>query len=214
MTRKPRNAIDPTTGHRTVWTRLKNGDVKGELFDASGHKVSQGVMSPQEAHRMAAGDRKDGFVVMKQEPAAPPDPCVIPEEVRRASSEFDRRLEREFKRTSAKPWWRKPVPDRGIPVVFAERGIYKPGTPGWIIGGHERTVFLGAATAKAEDLVETKVAEFVVVIPNGSQALAQVGRDIRFALPEQAVPASAADLIPESISQDAEGTEGAIRPGI
>jgi hypothetical protein len=97
------------------------------------------------------------------------DPSRIPDYVRDQSRTLDVSL------GVMRPWWRRPVPAHGIPVVFASRGIYKPGTPGWIIDGQERTVFLGPDAA----MKETLVGEFTVVIPNGSQCTAQIGRDIR-----------------------------------
>jgi len=64
-TRKPANQINPVTGVRVVWTKLPNGDVMGQNFDAQGVKFDQGVMSAADAMRQAAQDRKHGFVAVR-----------------------------------------------------------------------------------------------------------------------------------------------------
>lgn len=132
------------------------------------------------------------------------DPARIPEGVRDRSRMMDVEL------GPMRPWWRRPVPDRGIPVVFAERGTYKPGTPGWIIDSRERTVYIGPD----KEMKETLVGEFTVVIPNGSQCTAQVGRDIRMvdveALKETAKKAAPVEVVQEcNASQRASGRRAA-----
>jgi len=62
---KPANQINPVTGVRVIWTKLANGDVMGQNFDAQGVKFDQGVMSAADARHQAAQDRKHGFVAIR-----------------------------------------------------------------------------------------------------------------------------------------------------
>ncbi len=104
---------------------------------------------------------------------APAHTNDIPAEIVAAAVKWANRVKKG--NYGALPHWYRAVPTRGIPVVFAERGTYKPGTKGWIIDGYGRTVFLGV------EHTETVVGEFVVMIESGAQCTAQVGRDIIFA---------------------------------
>jgi hypothetical protein len=70
------------------------------------------------------------------------------------------------------------VPKIALEAITAgPRGHYKPGLKCWIIGGEERTVFLGPDLA----MVETKLPEFTLILESGGQFQGQYGRDFVFA---------------------------------
>ena len=105
-------------------------------------------------------------------------PTNIPVTVLASAARMLAKLKREL------PWWWKAeLPTSGIPVSFVATGCYRAGVSGWIIEGFERTVFLGEASERSI------VAEFVVLLPGGTQVLAQCGRDFRFANTEAALAA-------------------------
>ncbi len=69
------------------------------------------------------------------------------------------------------------VPETALEAITAgPRGHYKPGLKCWIIGGEERTVFLGPDHA----MVETKLPEFTLILESGAQFRGQYGRDFVF----------------------------------
>ena len=81
--------------------------------------------------------------------------------------------------------WLRKWSDSGFGIVpslpgFAPEGIttgtgyFKAGLRLWIVGGSERTVFLGAAHS------ETIIPEFTVLTESGEQRLCQYGRDFKF----------------------------------
>jgi hypothetical protein len=84
--------------------------------------------------------------------------------------------------------WLKKWKDSGFGIVetvpaYAPEGIttgkgyFKSGLRVWIVGGNERTVFLGPNEA----MQETKIPEFTVLTERGEQRLCQYGRDFVFA---------------------------------
>lgn len=94
----------------------------------------------------------------------------IPEETRRASKKIAKKHS-----LVDNPWHVVECPEMGIAVVTdGDRGQYKAGLKGWIIGGQERTVYLG------ERLEKTVIPEFFVMLESGCQFVAQYGRDIVF----------------------------------
>jgi hypothetical protein len=100
-------------------------------------------------------------------------PTEIPAAVLAKAKKLGAKLARE----NALPWWWCDVVSTvGIAVVSAglPRSRYRPGVKGWIVGGTERTVFLG------ESLSETKLPEFTVLDEGGGQTLCQYGKDVVF----------------------------------
>lgn len=72
-------------------------------------------------------------------------------------------------------------PASGIEVVTdGDKGKYKSGLRGWIIGGLEREVFVGADFVGNVNLRGVKIPEFNILLENGSQFLGQYGRDFKF----------------------------------
>ena len=73
-------------------------------------------------------------------------------------------------------------PSTAIEIVTdGNRGKYKPGIKGWIVGGMEREIFIGSDKAGKEiTLHGVKIPEFTILLENGSQFLGQYGRDFKF----------------------------------
>jgi hypothetical protein len=73
-------------------------------------------------------------------------------------------------------WWRilfKDLPDMGILARSLATGVIRPGRTVYLIGGHDRTVFIGEMCEKF------KLHEYVGLVDGtGWQPLVQLGRDV------------------------------------
>lgn len=92
----------------------------------------------------------------------------IPEAAREASGKIDKSLKADW------PWYRViRLPEQAILARSLPSGKIKPGLTVYLIGGHDREIFVG------QNCDRFQIHEYVGLVDNtGWQPLVQLGRDV------------------------------------